>query len=51
MYLQIFLLKYLCPSEGCFGTMAPCLGSDMHECSVCGRQRSEAQFLAELEAA
>lgn len=50
-YLSIFLLKYMCPKEGCFGTMAAVQGSSsgVCECSVCGKLRSEAEFLAELE--
>jgi SET and MYND domain-containing protein len=50
-YLSIFLLKFMCPKEGCFGTMAAVQGSSSGacECSVCGTLRSEAEFLAELE--
>jgi SET and MYND domain-containing protein len=48
-YLQLFLLKYMCPRKACFGTMAAVLGSDLCECNVCGGRRSEAEFLAELE--
>jgi SET and MYND domain-containing protein len=55
-YLSVFLLKYLCPNEGCGGTMAPVHGSsssssggEVCECSVCGALRTEAQFLAELQ--
>lgn len=50
-YLQLFLLKYVCPAPGCYGTLAPgapgC-GSGTHVCAVCGQGRSEADFLAEL---
>lgn len=51
-YLSLFLLKYVCPVRGCYGTMAA-LPSDPNvcECSVCGATRSDAAFLAELEAA
>jgi SET and MYND domain-containing protein len=48
-YLSLFMLKYVCPREGCFGTMAALQGSDACECSVCGALRSEAEFLAGLE--
>jgi len=49
-YLQLFLLKYICPKRRCFGHMAPTEpGSDVCECNVCGSRRSEAQFLAELD--
>lgn len=48
-YLHLFLLKYLCPKEACFGTMAAVKGTDVVECSVCGSRRTEAQFLAELD--
>ncbi len=51
-YIQVFLLKYVCPQADCFGTMAPVgLGSSLHECSMCRQQRSEAEFMADLEAA
>lgn len=50
MYLQLFLLKYVCSGVGCYGTLAPAgPGSSQLECSVCGVQRSEMEFLAELE--
>ena len=50
-YLQLYLLKFVCPVPMCFGTMAPAApGSDMYECAVCGHQRSDAQFLGDLEA-
>ena len=61
-YLQLFLLKYMCPVPGCFGTLAPLMTTGagaaaeggapdegVHECNVCGGRRSEAQFLQELE--
>lgn len=51
-YIQVFLLKYVCPQADCFGTMVPSQpGSSVHVCNMCGCQRSEAQFLADLEAA
>ena len=50
-YINIFLLKYVCPAPDCFGTMAPAApGSDVCECAMCGAQRTEAEFLAELDA-
>jgi hypothetical protein len=48
-YLQLFMLKYVCPREACFGTMAAVQGAPACECNVCGHRRSEAEFLAELE--
>lgn len=49
-YLQLYLLKYMCPRRHCFGTMAPTAASStVCECNVCGRRRSEAEFLAELD--
>lgn len=48
-YLQLFMLKYMCPVESCFGTMAAVLGTGVCECNVCGHRRSEAEFLADLE--
>ena len=50
-YIHVFLFKYVCPRDGCGGTMAPVSGqSDVLQCNVCERQRTEAEFLAELEA-
>ena len=48
-YLSLFLLKYVCPKDGCFGTMAAVLGTDVCECNMCGCKRSEAEFLASLD--
>ena len=61
-YLQLFLLKYMCPVPGCFGTLAPLMmagagaaaeggapDEGVHECNVCGGRRSEAQFMQVLE--
>lgn len=52
-YIHIFLLKYVCPRGACRGTMAPLSPQqpDVLECSLCGGRRTEAEFLAELEAA
>ena len=62
-YISLFLLKYVCPRQGCLGTLAPlaeCVaaaaaagGADeaVYECNMCGGRRTEAEFLAELEAA
>ena len=51
-YVNIFLLKYVCPRRACYGTLAPLApGADVAECNMCGARRSEAEFLAELEAA
>lgn len=52
-YINIFLLKYVCPREACRGTLAPLAPPgrpDVLECNMCGGQRTEAEFLAELEA-
>lgn len=50
-YTQLFLLKYVCSHPGCYGTMVPqSLGSDVHVCNVCSKARTDAQFIAELEA-
>jgi SET and MYND domain-containing protein len=57
-YLSLFVLKYVCPADGCGGTMAALRAAhgqqaqqgEVLECSVCGALRSEAEFLAELEA-
>jgi hypothetical protein len=51
-YLELFLLKYLCSRLGCLGTMAPTSpGTGVLECSVCGAQAGENDFLEGLEAA
>ncbi len=51
-YIQVFLLKYVCPRTDCFGTMVPIqAGSSVHLCNMCGCHRTEVQFLADLEAA
>lgn len=48
-YLQLYLLKYVCPEPGCFGTLAPPQpGTDVLQCSVCNAVRSEADFMADL---
>lgn len=51
-YIHVFLFKYVCPREGCGGTMAPMSQHQSNElqCNVCGKVRTEAEFLAELEA-
>jgi len=49
-YLHLFLLKYVCPAGECGGTMAATPGGGACVCSVCGTVRSDAQFLADLEA-
>ena len=51
-YIQVFLLKYVCPRGNCFGTMAPtAAGSSLHECNMCGFRRSEEAFMADLDSA
>lgn len=49
-YIQMFLLKYVCPQADCFGTMVPQEGSDVYECNMCGFSRTNAEFLTELDA-
>jgi SET and MYND domain-containing protein len=51
-YIHVFLFKYVCPREGCGGTMGPMNQHQSQElqCNVCGKVRTEAEFLAELEA-
>eukprot|EP00892_Ulva_mutabilis_P006140 jgi/Ulvmu1/3899/UM018_0121.1 len=51
-YVELFLMKYICPDSACSGTMAPAAaadGSTLH-CNICGFRRTDAQFLAEVEA-
>ena len=54
-YVRVFLLKFVCPREGCEGTMAPLppgwgpQPEGSAECSACGARRTEADFLAEVE--
>jgi SET and MYND domain-containing protein len=50
-YLHLFLLKYVCPRKGCTGgTLAPVAPgqADVLRCNACGGERTEAEFLAEL---
>lgn len=54
-YIHVFLFKYVCPKPWCEGTMAPVSISgggagDVLQCNVCEGMRTEAEFLAELEA-
>ena len=53
-YIHVFLFKFVCPRDGCGGTMAPTgTGGQQQEeliCNVCEGTRTEAEFLAELEA-
>eukprot|EP00798_Chlamydomonas_sp_ICE-L_P018503 gene18503-25002_t len=55
-YIQLFMLKYVCPQPDCFGTMAPRPpaeaapdASPIFECSVCAHLRSEKEFLDDIE--
>jgi hypothetical protein len=49
-YLQLFLLKHVCPEPGCFGTMVPLqAGATACTCNRCSGTVTEAQFLADLE--
>ena len=51
-YIELFLMKYICPVGGeCNGTMAPAGDGDGSSlrCNICGYQRTEAQFLSEVE--
>lgn len=50
-YLHLFLLKYVCPKRGCTGgTLAPAAPGqpDVLRCNACGGERTEAEFMAEL---
>lgn len=48
-YINMFLMKFVCPQSECFGTMAPIGPSSQSlECNMCGHHRTEAQFLAEM---
>jgi SET and MYND domain-containing protein len=49
-YINVFLLKYVCPQANCFGTMVPLHCTTQYECNMCGFKRSDAEFLADLEA-
>ena len=48
-YVQMFLMRYLCPQEDCGGTLAPIYGTDLQECNRCSHRRSNADFLASLD--
>ena len=45
-YVQMFIMRYLCPQEDCGGTLAPILGSDVQECNRCSHKRTNAEFMA-----
>lgn len=47
-YIGMFLLKYVCPTDDCFGTMVPD-GMNMYKCNMCGFQRTEEHFMAAVE--
>jgi hypothetical protein len=49
-YIQLFLLKYVCPRVACFGTLAPRLGERCSECNLCGKTRSDDDFMAAVQA-
>lgn len=50
-YVELFLMKYICPTGDCNGTMTPVSDADggTLRCNVCSYQRSEEQFLQEVE--
>lgn len=48
-YIHLFLLKYLCPSDGCEGTLVPNSHAGVQVCNKCGTKRTEEDFLRELE--
>ncbi len=48
-YIGMFVLKYVCPIEDCYGTMIPKYRRDSYTCNMCGFQRTEQQFLAAME--
>lgn len=48
-YIQMFIMRHVCPNEDCGGTMAPAaVGSNTCVCNLCGQQRTDAEFMAEL---
>jgi hypothetical protein len=50
-YVHVFLTKFCCPRPGCGGAAAPpSRAPGLLECSACGARRTEAEFLAALEA-
>ena len=51
-YVHVFLLKYVCTVEGCFGTFVPDENSvdKTMRCNMCGHARTEAEFMRDLEA-
>jgi hypothetical protein len=50
-YITLFLLKYVCPVGECGGTLAPLAATpSLYECNMCGQRRTEAEFMAEVEA-
>ena len=53
-YCGIFLFKHICPVEHCGGTMCPKNGwhsgqEVVYDCNVCTRERTETEFMTELE--
>ena len=48
-YIDIYLLKFMCPNDDCHGTLVPQLGTDKSVCDMCWQARSEAEFMAELQ--
>lgn len=49
-YIHVFVLKFVCPRDACGGSMAPLPGvPDRLQCNLCRLERTEADFLAELE--
>jgi hypothetical protein len=55
-YVNLYLLKYLCREGFCTGSMSPIKDYDANdltksycECNTCGRRRSDADFLKELQ--
>ncbi len=48
-YITLFVFKHTCPEEQCHGTLVPVQGTDRYQCNKCAFQRTEAQFLAELQ--
>ena len=53
-YIDVFVMKFVCPHEGCQGTMAPKIpgvpqSAQVLECSVCGRFRTEEEFMKDIE--
>jgi len=48
-YIGMYLLKYVCARESCFGTLIPTQGTDSYKCNMCSVHRTEQDFMAAVE--